>query len=46
MVYFVDLFYKILIPGVLGFMVLFNITDIGRSIVDRLKRRGEQDHDH
>jgi hypothetical protein len=45
MVYFVDLFYKILIPAVLGGMVLFNVTDIGRSIVDRLKRRGEQDHD-
>jgi len=45
MVYLVDLFYKILIPAVLGFMVVFNITDIGRNIANRLSGRKEQDHE-
>ena len=44
LVYFVDIFYKILIPGVLGFMLLLNITDIGRTIADRFKGRGKEDH--
>ena len=38
-VYFVDLFYKILIPGVLGAMVVFNLTDIRRTVSDFLKER-------
>jgi hypothetical protein len=45
LVFFVDIFYKILIPATLGFMVVFNITDIGRSIADRVKRRREANHD-
>jgi hypothetical protein len=44
MVYFIDLFYKILIPGTLGFMIFLNLTDLGRTIVDRIKGRGRQDH--
>jgi hypothetical protein len=44
-VYFVNLFYKILIPAVLGGMVLFNLTDLGRSVVGRIRRGKEQDHD-
>jgi hypothetical protein len=44
-VYFVNLFYKILIPAVLGGMVLFNLTDLGRSVVGRIRGRNEQDHD-
>jgi hypothetical protein len=43
-VYFVDLFYKILIPAVLGAMVVFNLTDLGRSIVGRFRRGEEHDH--
>jgi hypothetical protein len=43
-VFFVDLFYKILIPAVLGAMVVFNLTDLGRSIVGRI--RGGKGHDH
>lgn len=36
-VYYVNLFYKILIPGVLGGMILFVITDIYRRFVARKK---------
>jgi hypothetical protein len=36
-VYFVDQFYKILIPGVLGFMVVFVLIDAGRRIFDRVR---------
>jgi hypothetical protein len=39
-VYFVDLFYKVFIPGVLGVMVVFVATDAGRRIVRR--RRGQR----
>jgi hypothetical protein len=38
-VYFVDLFYKVFIPGVLGAMVVFNLTDIRRRVSDYLKER-------
>jgi len=38
LVYFVDLFYKLFIPGVLGFMVVFVAADAGRRILNR--RRG------
>jgi predicted CXXCH cytochrome family protein len=36
--YYVNLFYWILIPTVLGGMVLFIFTDIGRRIVSRVRR--------
>lgn len=36
-VYYVDLFYKIFIPAVLGGMILFILTDIYRRIVNRIK---------
>jgi hypothetical protein len=42
LVYFVDLFYKILIPAVIGAMVVFNLTDIRRRISHRRK---EQRHE-
>jgi hypothetical protein len=38
-VYFVDLFYRILIPAVLGAMVVFVLTDLRRRISDRIKER-------
>jgi hypothetical protein len=38
-VYYVNLFYKIFIPGVLGAMVVFNLTDIRRRVSDFLKER-------
>lgn len=41
-VYFVDLFYKIFIPTVLGGMALFVATDAGRRISARLKERGHE----
>lgn len=37
LVYYVNLFYKIFIPTVLGGMILFVITDIYRRIVNRVK---------
>jgi predicted CXXCH cytochrome family protein len=40
LVYYVDLFYKILIPTVLGAMGLFVLLDAGRRIYDRIRRRG------
>jgi len=36
--YYVNLFYTILIPTVLGGMTLFNLTDFGSRIINRLKR--------
>jgi hypothetical protein len=30
LVYYVNLFYKIFIPAVLGGMVVYNLTDVGR----------------
>jgi hypothetical protein len=38
LVFFVNIFYYILIPGVLGFMVLFVATDIRKKIVGRKER--------
>jgi hypothetical protein len=43
-VFFVDLFYKILIPAVLGAMVVFNLTDLGRTLVGRIRGGKEQSH--
>lgn len=42
LVYFVDLFYKFFIPGVLGFMVVLVVADFGRKVYDRVK---EQRHE-
>ena len=39
MVYAVDLFYKLLIPAVIGAMVIYNFTDIFRLVADWWKRR-------
>lgn len=38
LVYMVELFYKILIPVVIGGMVLFNATDIRRRLINRSRR--------
>lgn len=38
LVYYVEVFYKIFIPAVLGSMALFVVTDAGRRIVGRIKR--------
>ena len=38
LVYYVGVFYQIFIPGVLGFMALFVVTDAGRRIARRVKR--------
>ena len=40
LVYYVNLFYKILIPGVLGGMVLYVLTDIYRRFIARKKDEG------
>jgi predicted CXXCH cytochrome family protein len=37
-VYFVDLFYKIMIPSVLGFMGIYVTVDLGGSLVRRVRR--------
>jgi hypothetical protein len=37
LVYYVNLFYKIFIPGVLGGMLFFVITDIYRRVINRRK---------
>ncbi len=36
-VYYVNLFYKIFIPAVLGPMVLFVLSDIARRLINRRK---------
>ena len=42
LVYFVDLFYKIFIPSVLGVMVVFVVTDAARRILHRRKGQGHE----
>ena len=42
LVYFVDLFYKIFIPSVLGVMVVFVVTDAARRILNRRKGQGHE----
>ena len=44
-VYFVDLFYKVMIPAVIGGMLLFNATDLYPSLADRFKARKEQNRE-
>jgi predicted CXXCH cytochrome family protein len=43
-VYFVDLFYQVLIPAVLGFMGVYVVVDLGGSLLRRL-RRGEEEEE-
>ena len=40
LVYYVNLFYKILIPAVIGAMILFVLLDAGRRIFNRFQRKG------
>jgi hypothetical protein len=42
LVYWVDAFYKVLIPGTLGGMALFVITDFARRRVDTTRQRRER----
>jgi hypothetical protein len=42
LVYWVDAFYKVLIPGTLGGMALFILTDVARRRVDASRRRRAQ----
>lgn len=44
LVYYVDLFYRIFIPAVLGGMALFVFGDAGRRIINRRSEEGE-DHE-
>jgi hypothetical protein len=39
LVYWVNLAYKILIPGIIGPMVLYILLDLMRAVIDRVKRR-------
>jgi hypothetical protein len=39
LVYFVDLFYQILIPAVVGFMAVYVVIDMGSSILHRFGGR-------
>lgn len=43
LVYFVDLFYKFFIPGVLGGMAIFVVSDAGRRLVERRRQGGDGD---
>lgn len=43
LVYFVDLFYKILIPSVLGFMGVYVVVDVGGSLIRRLGFKSAQE---
>ncbi len=40
LVYYVNLFYLILIPVVIGGMLLFVLLDAGRRILNRVRRKG------
>jgi hypothetical protein len=41
-VYLVDLFYKIFIPAVLGFMVLFVFGDATRRLINRRREKKDE----
>lgn len=43
LVYFVDLFYKIFIPAVLGGMAIFVVGDAGRRLINRRSTEGDED---
>ena len=40
LVYYVQLFYRILIPGLIGFFVVFILLDVSRRVVGRMQRKG------
>jgi hypothetical protein len=42
-VYYVDLFYKILIPSVLGFMGVYVVVDVGGNLVRRVGGKKEEE---
>jgi predicted CXXCH cytochrome family protein len=42
LVYFVDLFYKFFIPGVLGFMAVLVAADFGRKVFDAARGRSHE----
>jgi hypothetical protein len=42
LVYFVDLFYKVLIPGTIGGMVVFVVSDVGRRVIARRRGAGHR----
>ncbi len=42
LVYFVNLFYKFFIPGVLGFMIVLVAADFGRKVYDSVKERNHE----
>jgi hypothetical protein len=44
LVYYVDLFYKIIIPATIGALILFVLLDAGRRILNRFNRKGEVSH--
>jgi hypothetical protein len=39
LVYYVELFYKIFIPAVIGAMVIFNVTDVFRLVSNFVRER-------
>jgi RecJ-like exonuclease len=39
LIYFVDLFYKIIIPVTIGGMLIFIASDVGKKVVNKLERR-------
>lgn len=41
-VYFVDLFYKIFIPAVLGFMGVYVVIDVGANFVRRIRGKNDE----
>jgi predicted CXXCH cytochrome family protein len=45
-VYFVDLFYKIFIPAVLGFMALYVVVDAGGSLLRRTRNTENEEEHH
>jgi hypothetical protein len=40
LVYYVQLFYRIFIPGLIGFFVVFIALDMGRRVAGRAQRKG------
>ncbi len=44
LVYYINLFYKIVIPATIGAMILFIILDVGRRLLNRFQRRGGVNH--
>ncbi|MGD8554439.1 MAG: cytochrome c3 family protein [Anaerolineales bacterium] len=42
LVYYVNLFYKIMTPGIIGGMLLFVLGDSARHILDRVRKQGDE----